>query len=165
MTESASADAPSQSILVFEKPRSALGWIVPVGIFLAGVVFAESPESSGTSSGGIVTACFLLASVFGLISSRRWIAEIDLNTRTFRLTKLSFGRWKRRVVDCPLDQCMRLGRIEYETEGSLSYGVYVELANGRRHAIPLRESTLAEAGRVAAQLAETTGIPRLDTKY
>jgi hypothetical protein len=165
MTESVSADAPSQSILVFEKPRSALGWIIPVGIFLAGVVFAESPESSGTSRRGIVVACFVLALVFALISSHRWIAEIDLKTRTFRLTKLSFGRWKRRVVDCPLKQCVRLGRIEYETEGSLSYGVYVELANGRRHAIPLMQSTFNEAGRVAARLTEVTGIPRLDTRY
>jgi hypothetical protein len=62
-----------------------------------------------------------------------------------------------------LDRCRQLGRIEYETDGS--YGVYVELSDGTRHAIPLKDSSFEEAGRVASQLSDATGITRLDTKF
>jgi len=126
---------------------------------------AGSAASSMPGSSGAAIACLLLAFMFSLVATRRWIAEIDLRARTLRISRRSFGRWTKTSVHCSLDQCRRLGRIEYETDGHLSYGVYVELTDGTRHAIPLKDSTLQEAGRVASQLSDLTEIPRLDTRF
>jgi hypothetical protein len=165
MSESASPGREGGPVLRFETGRSPIKWIVPIGAFtIAGLAIAFAPASSDTTSGGVVIACFLVALMFSLIASSRWIAEIDLRTRTIRLSKRSFGRWTR-VVDRPFDQCRALGRIEYETDGHRSYGVYVELTDGTRHAIPLKDSSFEEAGHVASQLTDATGITRLDTKF
>jgi len=165
MSESASPGGQGGSVLRFETSRSPIKWIVPSGAFaVAGLALAFAPDSSATTSGGPVIACILLAIIFSLIASSRWIAEIDLKAQTIRLSKRSFGRWTR-VVDRPFDQCRRLGRIEYETDGHRSYGVYFELTDGTRHAVPLKDSSFEEAGRVASQLSDATGIARLDTKF
>jgi len=168
MMESKSPSGQSALVLVFENGRPPGVWIVPIGavaVALAAIVMADSAAWSRPASGGVVIACLLLALMFSLIASRRWIAEIDLKARTLRISRRSFGRWTKTSVHCSLDQCHRLGRIEYETDGHLSYGVYVELTDGTRHAIPLKDSTLQEAGRVASQLSDLTEIPRLDTKF
>ena len=163
MSESASPGGQSGSVLRFETSLSPIKWIVPAGAFaIAGLALAFAPDSPASTSGGAAIACILLAIVFALAASRRWIAEIDLRTKTIRLSKRAFGRWTR-VVDRPFDQCRRLGRIEYETDGS--YGVYIELTDGTLHAIPLKDSSFEEAGRVASQLSDATGIARLDTKF
>jgi hypothetical protein len=164
MVESSSPTHPSPSVLVFEQPLSRRGAILLFGIFFGAVGLLATSEAP-QAAGGVVVGCLLITSMFAFAASRRWTAEIDLKARRFRLSRQSFGRWARYVVDCPFDQCVRLGRIEYDTEGSLSYGVYIELTNGRRHAIPLKESTLTEAGAVAARLAKATGIARLDTSF
>jgi hypothetical protein len=165
MSERAPPGAQSGSVLRFETGRSPIKWIVPIGAFaVAGLALAFAPDSSAATSGGAVIGCILLAIMFSLIASSRWIAEIDLRTQTIRLSKRSFGRWTR-VVDRPFDQCRALGRIEYETDGHRSYGVYVELTDGTRHAIPLKDSSFEEAGHVASQLTDATGITRLDTKF
>ena len=163
MSESASPGGQSGSVLRFETSQSPIKWIVPIGAFaIAGLALAFAPDSPASTSGGAAIACILLAIVFALAASRRWIAEIDLRTKTIRLSKLAFGRWTR-VVDRPFDQCRRLGRIEYEADGS--YGVYIELSDRTLHAIPLKDSSFEEAGRVASQLSDATGITRLDTKF
>lgn len=107
----------------------------------------------------------LLACMFFSIASQRTTVHIDLRARRLRIVRRYFGRWGKTIVDCPLDQCRAVGRIEYESDGHASYGVYVELASGRRHDIPVKEKTVQEAGRVAARLSDATGIPRLDTKF
>jgi hypothetical protein len=166
MMESTSPAGQSASVLVFENGRAAGVWIVPIGaVALAAVVMANSAVRSMPGSSGAVVACLLMASMFSIIASRRWIAEIDLRARTLRISRRSFGRWTKTSVHCSLDQCRRLGRIEYETDGHLSYGVYVELTDGTRHAIPLRDSTLQEAGRVASQISDLTAISRLDVRF
>ena len=163
MTASASPGGQGGSVLRFETSLSPIKWIVPAGAFaIAGLALAFAPDSPASTSGGAAIACILLAIVFALAASRRWIAEIDLRTKTIRLSKRAFGRWTR-VVDRPFDQCRRLGRIEYERDGS--YGVYIELTDGTLHAIPLKDSSFEEAGRVASQLSDATGITRLDTKF
>ena len=163
MSESASPGGQCGSVLRFETSQSPIKRIVPIGAFaIAGLALAFAPDSPASTSGGAAIACILLAIVFALAASRRWIAEIDLRTKTIRLSKRAFGRWTR-VVDRPFDQCRRLGRIEYETDGS--YGVYIELTDGTLHAIPLKDSSFEEAGRVASQLSDATGITRLDTKF
>ena len=135
-----------------------------VGAFaVAAFILAAEPVPSLATDGGAVIELLLLAFMCSLIASRWWIAEIDLSARTLRIFRRSLGRWTRTVVDCPLDQCRRLGR--YEAEGDFSYGVYVELIDGSRHAIPLKGSSFEEAGRVASQLSEATGISRLDTRF
>jgi len=164
--ESKSPSGQSALVLVFENGRPAGVWIVPIGavaIVLAAMVMAHSAAWSIPASGGGVIACLLLAFMFSLIASRRWIAEIDLKARTLRISRRSFGRWTKTSV--PSTNAIRLGRIEYETDGYLSYGVYVELTDGTRHAIPPKDSTLQEAGRVASQLSDLTEIPRPDTRF
>src|SRR5262245_31323730 len=167
MIESASPAGQSASVLVFENGQAARMWIVPIGAvaLAAVVVIAHPPAWSRPGTSGVVIACILIASMFSLIASRRWIAEIDLRARTLTISRRSFGRWTKTSVHCALDQCRRLGRIEYETDRHLSYGVYVELTDGTRHAIPLKDSTLQEAGRVASQLSDLTKIPRLDARF
>ena len=163
MTARASPGGQGGSVLRFETSLSPIKWIVPVGAFaIAGLALAFAPDSPASTSAGAVIACILLAMVLALAASRRWIAEVDLRTKTIRLSKRSFGRWTR-VVDRPFDQCRRLGRIEYEADGS--YGVYIELSDRTLHAIPLKDSSFEEAGRVASQLSDATGITRLDTKF
>ena len=166
MIESASPAGQSASVLVFENGQAARMWIVPIGaVALASVVIADTAAWSRPGTSAVVIACILIAFMFSLIASRRWIAEIDLRARTLTISRRSFGRWTKTSVHCALDQCHRLGRIEYETDGHLSYGVYVELTDGTRHAIPLKDSTLQEAGRVASQLSDLTKIPRLDARF
>jgi hypothetical protein len=72
------------------------------------------------------------------------------------------GRWTKTIVDCPLDECRALGTFETETDGPSAYSLYVKVADGTRHTIPLTDSTLNEAARDASQLSAATGIPRLD---
>ena len=166
MMKSASSAGQSASVLVFENGQAARMWIVPIGaVALASVVIADTAAWSRPGTSAVVIACILIAFMFSLIASRRWIAEIDLRARTLTISRRSFGRWTKTSVHCALDQCRRLGRIEYETDGHLSYGVYVELTDGTRHAIPLKDSTLQEAGRVASQLSDLTKIPRLDARF
>jgi len=160
MIDGAPQIGESRHILVFQEGRSALALVAPIAAFGVAAIFAAFDRSPG--SAGAVVACLLMACMFFLIASRRWIAEFDLQTRTLNISRRSLGRWTKTIVDCPLDQCRMLGRIEYERDGHLSYGVYVELADGTRHAIPLKTPTLQEAGKVAAELSEATGIPRLD---
>jgi hypothetical protein len=153
----------SRDVLVFQGSASTAAWIVPIGVFaFSAVVLANEPSGTG---GGAIVGCLLVAVMFALIASRRQIAEFDTRRRRLRIFRQSFGRWTRTLVDYPFDQCPRLGRIEYETEGHFSYGVYVELNDGSRHAIPLTSSTFVDAGHVVALLSDATGIPKLDIKF
>ncbi len=151
-----------EPVLVFERRRSVAIWMIPAGLVAMTVVAACS---GSTVAGGSAVLWLLLACMFVSIASRRTSVHIDLRTRRLKILQRILGRPAKTTVDCPLAECRVLGRIEYETEGHFSYGVYVELLSGRRHDIPVREPTIQEAGRVAAQLAEATGIPRLDTRF
>jgi len=140
MMESTSPTGQSASVLVFENGRAAGVWIVPIGaVAFAAVVMTNSAAWSTPESSGVVVACLLIASLFSIIASSRWIAEIDLRARTLRISRRSFGRWTKTSVHCSLDQCRKLGRIEYET--------------------------FQEAGRVASQIPDLTAIPRLDARF
>jgi hypothetical protein len=121
----------------------------------------------GNAAGSVAVLIFF-ASILFLTITRQWTAEIDLDTRRLRIFRRSFGRWRRDIVDCSLDECTALGTIEYDNDGHFSYGVYVRLKSGARHANPLGRSTFmgsstfSEAASVASQLSAATGIPRLD---
>ena len=121
------------------------------------------------NAAGLVLMFIVYASILLLTITRQWTAEIDLDTRRLRIFRRSFGRWRRNIVDCSLDECTALGTIVYGNDGHFSYGVYVRLKSGARHAIPLGSpifmgsSTFSEAANVASQLSAATGIPRLDT--
>jgi hypothetical protein len=119
------------------------------------------------NAAGILAVFILFTSILFLKITRQWTAEIDLDTRRLRIFRVFFGRWQREIVDCSLDECCAVGTIQYDNDGHFSYGVYVRLKSGARHAIPLRSSTfmgstLSEAASVASQLSAATGIPRLD---
>jgi len=90
------------------------------------------------NAAGLVGLFIFFASMLFLTITRQWTAEIDLDTRRLRIFLRSFGRWKREIVDCSLDECCALGTIQYNNDGHFSYGVYVRLKSGARHAIPLR---------------------------
>jgi hypothetical protein len=162
MVEVTSPNERFKPILVFERKRSVVIWMIPAGLVALAVVEARS----GTIvEGGSVILWLLLACMFFSIASQRTTVHIDLRARRLRILRRFLGRWGKTIVDCPFDQCRAIGRIEYENDGPSSYGVYVELLSGRQHDIPVKERTVQEAGRVAAQLANVTGIPRLDTKF
>jgi hypothetical protein len=149
-------------VMVFETNRSAAIWLFPA-FFVAAAIIAVG--SNSIEAKGSILLFLLLACMFLRIASQQTTVQIDLRARRLKIFRRFIGQWIKTIVDCPLDQCRALGRIEYETDGHVSYGVYIELVSGRRHDIPFREKTLEEAGRIAARLAEATGVPRLDTKY
>jgi hypothetical protein len=156
--------------LTFTSGKPGFGAVVFAGVIVAMAIaiFATGslarvapPENpAGTVVAIMVFACILFVTV-----TRRWIAEIDLGTRRLKISRRFFGRWTKTIVDCPLDECNVFGTIAYNTDGHISYGVYVQLKHGTRHAIPLKDSTFSEAAKVASQLSSATGIPRLDTKF
>jgi hypothetical protein len=162
MTEVTSPNQRFEPVLVFEGKRSAVIRIIPAGLVAAAVIAVSSSSTEARSSSVL---WLLLAFMFVSIASRRTIVHIDLHARRLKIVRRILGRWGETIVDCPFDQCRAFGRIEYETEGHASYGVYVELLSGRRHDIPISDRSIQEAGRVAAELSDATGIPRLDTRF
>jgi hypothetical protein len=153
--------------LVFSsgKPRFGAAAFFCFAIFAIAFVADPSNTWSMPANAGAMVVVSFIACIIGVSVSRQWTAEIDIAARRLRISRLSFGRWTKTVVDSPLDECVAFGTIEYNTEGQISYGAYVQLKNGRKHAIPLKHSTFGEAARVASQLSAATGIPRLDTRY
>lgn len=154
---------------IFVSPQSAISdFIAYVGVtaLVAAValVVTRPNISDKPPNGGIAVVLIFVFFAFLLFLSvsRRQIAEVDFEARRLRISRRWFGRWTRTVVDCPFDECSALGTFETDADGHLSYSAYVKLKNGTRHAIPLQDSTLSEAARVASQLSTATGIPRLD---
>jgi len=142
-------------------------WLLAVSAILVIAIYALAASSSNASPLPAHAGTFVVFLFFGYIlfhlATRQWIAEVDLVTRRLRISRRSFGRWTKAIVDCPFEECSKLGTIEYNTDGHVSYGVYVELKRGTRHAIPLQTSKFNEATKVASELTAATGIPRLDT--
>lgn len=111
---------------------------------------------------GVVLMFAIFAFIISLSLPRQGTAEIDLDARKVRTSRRYFGRLRMTAVDCPFYECSAIGTFESDNDGHPSYNVYVKLKGGTRHKIPLENSTLSEASRVASQLSATTGIPRLD---
>ena len=118
----------------------------------------------GNAAGTVVVLIFFASILFAGFT-RVSIVEIDTSKRRLSVQRQYFGRWTRTIVDCPLDESTAFGTIQYDTEGHKSYGTYVELKSGRRHAIPINGSSFADAARVASSLSAATGIPRSDTIF
>jgi hypothetical protein len=153
--------------LIFSSGKPGVGWVA----FLCALIFAAALAADSSDAwsipthGGAVIGILLIAGIIGVSLSRQWTAEIDMAARRLKISRRSLGRWTKTVVDCPLDECTAFGTIEYNTEGQISYGAYVQLKSGRQHAIPLKTSAFKEAAKVASQLSAATGIPRLDTRF
>jgi len=142
------------------KGKSAFPGLMVVAAILA---FATLCYSTPTSLRAVAFFLLLIfACIAGASASRQWTTEIDLTTRRIRVFRRSFDRWTKTLVDCAFEECTALGTFEYDSDGHLSYDVYVRLENGTRHTIPIASSTLNEAARVASHLSTSTGIPRLD---
>src|SRR5713101_71511 len=137
------------------------GLIIAVGIATFASGDLATVATPGNTAGSLVLIIFFACILFSAVS-RRWMAEIDFGARRLRISRLFLGRWTRVVVDRSLDECSAIGTFETQTDDRPVYSVYVELTDGTRHTIPLTDSTLSEAARVASQLSATTGIPRLD---
>jgi len=135
-----------------------------VGIIVVGAIFAfvAVSESASRDLCALAFLVFLFACILLPSASRQWTVEIDLTTRRIRVLRRSFDRWTKTIVDCSFDECSALGTFETDNDGHPSYCVYVKVEGGTRHTIPIANSTLNDAGRVASRLAASTGIPRLD---
>jgi hypothetical protein len=157
----------SGQTLLFTSGKREFGPLAFVGIMIFAIAFVADSSNTWSmpANAGAVVGFLFIACIIFLSLSRRWTAEIDMASRRLRIFRRSFGRWTKTIVDCPLDECNVFGTIEYNTDGHISYGVYVQLKHGTRHAIPLKNSTFNEAARVASQLSTATGIPRLDTIF
>ena len=145
----------------------SFGLLICSAVFVV-VIYALAGSMSVPSlpeNAGVLGVFLLFACIFYHLVTRQWIAEIDLTARRLRISRRSFGRWTRTIVDCSLAECIGFGTTECITDGHISWGAYVELKNGGRHAIPLAGSSFAEAARVASKLSAATGIPRLDTRF
>jgi hypothetical protein len=158
----------SGQTLTFASGKPMFRTIVLFGFFAVLAIVTSTTGNLRTvaqpgNAASLVVASIFFASILFLTITRQWTAEFDLDTRRLRISRRSFGRWKREIVDCSLDECNALGTIAYNNDGHVSYGVYVQLKPGARHAIPIRNPTLSEAASVASQLSAATGIPRLDT--
>jgi len=66
------------------------------------------------NAAGPVAVLFFFASLLFLTITRQWTAEIDLDTRRLRIFRVFFGRWRRDIADCSLDECAALGTIQYD---------------------------------------------------
>lgn len=170
MVEGISDSKRPDQTLRFVSGRHGFGWVFGAAVIGAVAIGTLADGSSGTvatpgSTAGAVVGLVFLASILFLSVTRRWTAEIDLAARKLEISRQFFGRWKKAIVACPLDELCGLGTIEYNADGHASYGVYVQLRDGKRHAIPLKNSTFGEAARVASELSVALGIPRVDTVY
>jgi hypothetical protein len=155
----------SGQTLIFSSGKPEFG-AAAFGIMVFAIAFVADSSNTWSMPANAGAVGFLfIACILGLSVSRQWTAEIDMAARRLRISRRSFGRWTRTIVDCPLDECSVFGTIEYNTDGHVSYGVYVQLKGGTRHAIPVKKSTFNEAASVASQLSTATGIPRLDTVF
>jgi len=165
MVESNPGIGRSSQKLIFDSGKPKIESAGFLGVIIFAAISAVALISGSASASTIIPLAFLLVLIaYGafLHGPRQWIAEIDLTARRLRVYRYSFDRRTRITVDCSLDECSALGTFEYDTDGHLSYSVYVKSKDGRRHAIPIANSTLNEATRVASRLSASTGIPRLD---
>jgi len=99
------------------------------------------------------------------LAFRQWTFEIDRDQKRLRLFRQWFGLWGRTVVDCPFEDCVAVGTVEYNSDGYMTYGAYFKLIDGSWHAIPTRGNSFEAAASVVRQVSGAIGIPRLDIKY
>lgn len=103
------------------------------------------------------------AAGFGFL--RQWIVEFNITDQRLRIRQRWLFRRLSVVADCPFDECLAVGTIEYQNEGGPAFGAYVQLKNGKLHAIPCSNSSFQDAARIAKDVSTATGIPRSDTRY
>ena len=172
MAERMSRIDRSRHKLVFASPEptfNSMGsfWFLVVATTFVVAIHILAAVSSWTTvwqpKNAGACALFLLFGYFLFhATTRQRIVEIDVAARRLKIYQRSFGRWTKAMVDCSLAQCKCFGTIEYNNEGHTSYGTYVQLKDGKRHAIPLKDATFETANAVATQLSTATRIPRLD---
>jgi hypothetical protein len=94
---------------------------------------------------------------------RDWTTEVDTESRRLKITRRWLNLRPKTIVDCAFDKCISVGTIKSADEGLVSYGVYVWIATGRKYGILHNgDRSAASAARVADELSNATGIPRLD---
>lgn len=144
---------------------ASVGVVALAAIGFTALIAIAGRTSSALETAGIFSAFLLAFSPLFLIGSHRRTTEIDTAIRRLKISRLSFGRWNKTIVDCSLDECIALGTMEYDGAEGVAYGLYVQLKSGKRHGISSMDTTFKAAARIASQLSAATGIPRLDTKF
>jgi len=132
--------------------------VVALAVIVFTAIVAIAGRSSALETTGIFIGFLFSFSIIFIVGSHRRTTEIDTATRRLRISRQSFGRWRKTIGDCPLDECIA------PAEGVV-YGLYVQLKSGKRHGISSMDTMFKAAARIASRLSEATGIPRLDTKY
>jgi hypothetical protein len=159
----------SGQLFVIDSDEPLFGSATSLGVIAITVVgfTASATIIRGWISAGetvvIFIAFLLFFGIFFVIGSHQWITEIDTATRRLKTSRRSFGRWTKDIIDCSFDECSTLGTIKYNNAEDAGYGLYVQLKNGKRHRIPLKNSSFQKVTRIASQLSAATGISRLDT--
>ncbi|MBR0959115.1 hypothetical protein [Bradyrhizobium japonicum] len=143
---------------------AAIGGIVIAFGFL--LVFANGVTGTvttpGATAGGVVVLA-ILTLIFLFTVMRRWTVEFDLTGQKLTISQSLLGRPNTIVFACPLDECTRVGTMEYRNENGVSYGAYVELKQGGKYSIPLPSGTFRDVSLAVSHLVHATGIPRFDT--
>ncbi|WP_441234300.1 hypothetical protein [Bradyrhizobium sp. 930_D9_N1_4] len=139
------------------------GIIIAVGFV---VIFANGVTGTvatpGGTAGGVVVLV-IVTFIFLLTVMRRWIVEFDLTGQKLTISQSLLGRPNTIVFDCPLDECTRVGMMEYRNDDGVSYGAYVELKQGGKYSIPMPNGTFRDVSLAVSHLVHATGIPRFDT--
>src|SRR4051794_17785441 len=106
----------SGQTLSFASGKPMFRTIVLFGFFAVLAIVTFTTDNLRTvaqpgNAAGVVVVFFFFAPILFLTIPRQWTAEFDLDTRRLRISHRSFGRWKREIVDCSLDECSALGTI------------------------------------------------------
>jgi hypothetical protein len=109
---------------------------------------------------GAFTALMVIVLVLSFV--RGWTVSIDPKTKRLRIVRELFGHWRKTIVDCSFDECEALGVRRSTIDGLFTCSVYVQLKSGMQHDILVARNAHEEAARVADELTNATGIPRLD---
>ncbi|UWU75031.1 hypothetical protein N2603_34020 [Bradyrhizobium huanghuaihaiense] len=151
---------------VSSKPSSGAaigGIVIALGLMLVFAKGATGTVVTPAGAAGLLIALVVLAISLLLTVMRRWTVEFDLTGQKLTISQSLLGRPNTIVFDCPLDECIRVGTMEYRNEGGASYGAYVELKQGGKYSIPLPNGTLRDVSLAVSHLVRATGIPRFDT--
>jgi hypothetical protein len=161
----------SGQVLVIDSGEPPFGSATSLGViaitvtgFTASATIVRGWRSAGETVAIFIAFLFFFG-IFFVVGSHQWITEIDTATRRLKTSRRSFGRWTKDIIDCSFDECSMLGIIKYNNAEDAGYRLYVQLKDGKRHNIPLKNSSLQKVTRIAFQLSAATGISRPDTRY
>jgi hypothetical protein len=144
-------------------PLQLVGFLT-IGAFFA-IYAVPALHRAGNTMFSIVFMAITVLVVFITLRSwsLRWTIDIDAVAKRLRIERALLGYWRKAIADWSFDECKALGvRKSRNVEGPYTYSIYVQLRGGEQYAISVAGSAQQEAERIADELTNATGIPRLD---